>query len=244
MLDMAAAVTPIGLFFGRIANFINGEFWGRPAPDFPYAVVFPHAGPVPRHPSQLYEAFGEGLCSSSSWPSRCACFGFRRPGLLGGIFVLGYAIARIVCEFFREPDEQLGFLFGSSVQALSGGITMGMLLSLPMALLGTAVIVGCLRGCTQPRPVRRREPALRDTFGSMIALDGPMTVERYMEPVPPALLRHPRSARRGTATSPPRPEISQMFGELIGAMDDRDLARHGPARPRPTSSSSDRGAAR
>ena len=61
MLDLASTVAPLGLFFGRIANFINGEFWGRPAPDFPYAVVFPHAGPLPRHPSQLYEAFGEGL---------------------------------------------------------------------------------------------------------------------------------------------------------------------------------------
>jgi phosphatidylglycerol:prolipoprotein diacylglycerol transferase len=71
--------------------------------------------------------------------------------LLGGIFILGYAVARIVCEFFREPDEQLGFLFGESVQALSGGITMGMLLSIPMALLGIAVIVIAMRGATQSR---------------------------------------------------------------------------------------------
>jgi phosphatidylglycerol:prolipoprotein diacylglycerol transferase len=157
MLDMAAVVTPIGLFFGRIANFINGELWGRPAPDFPYAVVFPHAGPVPRHPSQLYEAFAEGLVLFiiMAWAARR--FGFRRPGLLGGIFVLGYAIARIICEFFREPDEQLGFLFGSSVRALGGGITMGMLLSLPMALVGAAFIWMAARGRTRPAP--RPEPA-------------------------------------------------------------------------------------
>ncbi|MFD2228292.1 prolipoprotein diacylglyceryl transferase, partial [Microvirga arabica] len=141
ILDMAAVVTPIGLFFGRIANFINGELWGRPAPDFPYAVVFPHAGPVPRHPSQLYEAFGEGLILFIVMAFAARRFGFRRPGLLGGIFVLGYALARIAAEFFREPDAQLGFLFGSSVEALGGGITMGMLLSIPMALVGVGAIV-------------------------------------------------------------------------------------------------------
>ncbi|HEV2563539.1 MAG TPA: prolipoprotein diacylglyceryl transferase [Microvirga sp.] len=152
MLDMAAVVTPIGLFFGRIANFINGELWGRPAPDFPYAVVFPHAGPEPRHPSQLYEAFGEGLILFIIMVIAARRFGFRRPGLLGGIFVLGYAVARISAEFFREPDAQLGFLFGSSVQALSGGITMGMLLSVPMALFGAGFIVMAVRGYTRPRP--------------------------------------------------------------------------------------------
>lgn len=150
MLDMAAVVTPIGLFFGRIANFINGELWGRPAPDFPYAVVFPHAGPLPRHPSQLYEAFGEGLVLFIVMAIAARTFGFRRPGLLGGIFVLGYAIARIVCEFFREPDAQLGFLFGSSVEGLGGGITMGMLLSVPMALVGAIFIVMAARGHTRP----------------------------------------------------------------------------------------------
>jgi phosphatidylglycerol:prolipoprotein diacylglycerol transferase len=157
MLDMAAVVTPIGLFFGRIANFINGELWGRPAPDVPYAVVFPHAGPVPRHPSQLYEAFSEGLVLFivMAWAARR--FGFRRPGLLGGIFVLGYAVARIGCEFFREPDEQLGFLFGASIGALGGGITMGMVLSLPMALVGAVFIWMAARGYTRPSP--RPEPA-------------------------------------------------------------------------------------
>jgi phosphatidylglycerol:prolipoprotein diacylglycerol transferase len=151
MLDMAAVVTPIGLFFGRIANFINGELWGRPAPDFPYAVVFPHAGPVPRHPSQLYEAFGEGLVLFVILAFAVRRFGFHRPGLIGGLFVLGYAVARIVCEFFREPDAQLGFLFGSSVGALGGGVTMGMVLSVPMAVLGACLIGLARRGLTRPR---------------------------------------------------------------------------------------------
>jgi phosphatidylglycerol---prolipoprotein diacylglyceryl transferase len=143
MLDLAAVVAPIGLFFGRIANFVNGELWGRPAPDFPYAVVFPHAGPVPRHPSQLYEALGEGLILFIVMAIAARRFGFARPGLLGGLFVLGYAVARIVCEFFREPDEQLVFLFG--------GATMGQLLSLPMALVGAGAIALALSGVTRPR---------------------------------------------------------------------------------------------
>ena len=153
MLDLAAVVTPIGLFFGRVANFINGELWGRPAPDFPYAFVFPEAGPVPRHASQLYEAFGEGLVLFLVMAMAMRRFGFRRPGLLGGLFVFGYALARIICEFFREPDPQLGFLFGSSIEALGGGITMGMLLSIPMALVGAIAIWLAARGFTRPPPL-------------------------------------------------------------------------------------------
>jgi phosphatidylglycerol:prolipoprotein diacylglycerol transferase len=143
MLDVAAVVTPIGLFTGRIANFVNGELWGRPAPDLPWGVVFPMGGDVPRHPSQLYEAFAEGLVLLAIMAVAARIFGFRRPGLLGGIFVAGYAIARIVCEFFREPDAQLGFLFG--------GTTMGQLLSVPMAIVGMAVIVMAARGWTRSR---------------------------------------------------------------------------------------------
>ncbi|HEU4519680.1 MAG TPA: prolipoprotein diacylglyceryl transferase [Microvirga sp.] len=151
LLDMAAVVTPIGLFFGRIANFINGELWGRVAPDFPYAVVFPYAGPLPRHPSQLYEAFAEGLVLFVVLAVAVRRVGFHRPGLIGGLFVFGYAVARIVCEFFREPDPQLGFLFGSSVEALGGGVTMGMLLSVPMAIVGATAMVLAARGATRPR---------------------------------------------------------------------------------------------
>jgi phosphatidylglycerol---prolipoprotein diacylglyceryl transferase len=155
LLDMAAVVTPIGLFFGRIANFINGELWGRVAPDFPYAVVFPYAGPLPRHPSQLYEAFAEGLVLFVVLAVAVRRVGFHRPGLIGGLFVFGYAVARILCEFFREPDPQLGFLFGSSVEALGGGVTMGMLLSVPMAIVGAAAMVLAARGATRPRALAR-----------------------------------------------------------------------------------------
>jgi phosphatidylglycerol:prolipoprotein diacylglycerol transferase len=106
---------------------------------------------VPRHPSQLYEALGEGLVLFLVMLWAVRRFGFRRPGLLGGTFVLGYAVARILCEFFREPDSQLGFLFGSSVGALGGGVTMGMLLSIPMALVGAIAIWLAARGATRPR---------------------------------------------------------------------------------------------
>ncbi|WP_232628452.1 prolipoprotein diacylglyceryl transferase [Methylobacterium sp. Leaf118] len=164
LLDIAAVVVPIGLFFGRIANFVNGELWGRPAPDFPYAVVFPTGGDVPRYPSQLFEAATEGLVLFVVMAFAVRRFGFRRPGLLGGIFVLGYAIARTFCEFFREPDRQLGFLFGQEVGALGGGITMGMLLCLPMAIAGLGAIVLAARGVTRPR---REGPEIQAEAGQI-----------------------------------------------------------------------------
>ena len=122
--DLAAAVAPLGLLLGRVANFINGELWGRPT-DVPWAVVFPHAGPEPRHPSQLYEAVLEGLVLLAV--TQALAWRPRRPehaGRIGGAFLVGYALARVVVELFREPDAQLGFLLG--------GLTMGQLLSLPM----------------------------------------------------------------------------------------------------------------
>ncbi|WP_183751966.1 prolipoprotein diacylglyceryl transferase [Pseudochelatococcus contaminans] len=144
LFDVAATVAPIGIFFGRIANFINGELWGRPAPDLPFAMVFPHGGPLPRHPSQLYEAFAEGLLLFILLAVVVRIVGFRRPGLVTGVFAVGYAVARSVCEFFREPDPQLGFLFGTQVSALEGGITMGMVLSLPLLIAGIWLIVRAL----------------------------------------------------------------------------------------------------
>ncbi|MDO9426633.1 MAG: prolipoprotein diacylglyceryl transferase [Methylobacterium sp.] len=145
LFDLAAVTVPIGLFFGRIANFVNGELWGRIAPDFDYAVVFPSGGPLPRHPSQLYEAATEGALLFGVMAVAVRIFGFRKPGLLSGVFVLGYALARTFCEFFREPDRQLGYLFGTEGWA-TGGITMGMLLCLPMALVGLVTIVLAARG--------------------------------------------------------------------------------------------------
>jgi len=132
LFDLAATVAPLGLMLGRIANFINGELWGRVA-DVPWAVVFPHGGPFARHPSQLYEAATEGLLLLIVLAVLVRRVGYHRPGLITGVFGAGYALARIGCEFFREPDAQLGFLFG-------GFATMGMLLSLPMLAVGLWLI--------------------------------------------------------------------------------------------------------
>ncbi|MHC2108493.1 MULTISPECIES: prolipoprotein diacylglyceryl transferase [unclassified Methylobacterium] len=151
LLDIGAVVVPIGLFFGRIANFVNGELWGRVAPDFAYAIVFPTGGPLPRHPSQLYEAATEGLLLFIVMALSVRRFGFRKPGLLGGIFVFGYALARTICEFFREPDRQLGFLFGDHLGPMGGGVTMGMLLCVPMMIVGLTYIVLAATGRTRPR---------------------------------------------------------------------------------------------
>jgi len=134
--DLCCCVAPIGLFLGRLANFIKPELWGRPA-DVPWAMVFPGAEPEPRHPSQLYEAGLEGLALGLVMALAVRAGAFRRPGLTSGLFLVGYALARIACEFFREPDPQLGFLFG--------GATMGMLLSAPLALAGGALIIFALR---------------------------------------------------------------------------------------------------
>ncbi len=143
---VTCAVGPIGLFLGRIANFINGELWGRPA-DVPWAMVFPNGGPLPRHPSQLYEAALEGLMLFGILAVLVRAGALKRPGLITGVFALGYGVARSTAEFFREPDAQLGFLWG--------GLTMGMLLSLPMILAGLVMIANALRTpahAAQPQP--------------------------------------------------------------------------------------------
>jgi phosphatidylglycerol---prolipoprotein diacylglyceryl transferase len=119
---------PIGLFFGRVANFINGELWGRVS-DVPWAMVFPHAGPEPRHPSQLYQAGLEGLALFTLLMVLVSRPAIRaRRGFVAGAFLAGYGVARLVGELFRQPDAHLGFLFA--------GLTMGQVLSLPMILVG------------------------------------------------------------------------------------------------------------
>jgi len=134
--DLTCAVGPIGLFLGRIANFINGELWGRPT-DVPWAMVFPTGGPIPRHPSQLYEATLEGLVLLIVLAVMIRMGALKRPGLIIGAFATLYAIARSTCEFFREPDAQLGFLWG--------GATMGQLLSIPLFIAGLAFIAYALK---------------------------------------------------------------------------------------------------
>jgi phosphatidylglycerol---prolipoprotein diacylglyceryl transferase len=126
--DRVAPVVPIGLFLGRCANFINGELWGRVS-DVPWAMVFPTGGAEPRHPSQLYQAALEGavLFALLQWAVRQERLRARR-GFIVGLFLLGYGVARIAGEFFREPDAHLGFLLGV--------VTMGQVLSVPMVLAG------------------------------------------------------------------------------------------------------------
>jgi phosphatidylglycerol:prolipoprotein diacylglycerol transferase len=126
--DIIACVAPIGLFFGRIANFINGELFGRPS-DVSWAVLFPRGPETPRHPSQLYEAALEGIVLFAIlWFVWNKTPLKKRPGAVIGIFLIGYGVSRIIVEFFREPDAHLGFIMA--------GITMGQILSLPMILAG------------------------------------------------------------------------------------------------------------
>jgi phosphatidylglycerol:prolipoprotein diacylglycerol transferase len=132
LADVIAATAPIGLLLGRIANFINGELWGRET-DVPWGVIFPHAGPNPRHPSQLYEAFLEGFvllivlsCLVLVWRSRW------RVGLTSGAFLIGYSLSRMAVETVRQPDDYIGLLVFDS--------TWGQWLSIPMLLFGVYMI--------------------------------------------------------------------------------------------------------
>ncbi|MGQ0657081.1 MAG: prolipoprotein diacylglyceryl transferase [Chromatiales bacterium] len=131
MADFVAPAGPPALFFGRIANFINGELWGAPT-SLPWGMVFPHVDAQPRHPSQLYEAALEGLVLFvvlwlySRKP--------RPPGSVIGLALLGYGLIRVLIEFVREPDGHLGYLAG-------GWLTMGQVLSLPMILIGAVLLI-------------------------------------------------------------------------------------------------------
>lgn len=132
LTDIVACVVPIGLFFGRVANFINGELFGR-VTSGPLGMVFPGGGLLPRHPSQLYEAALEGLVLGLVllfFVHRAAIR--ARPGLLTGMFIAGYGLARFTIEFFREPDPQIGYI--------ADWLTMGQILSLPMVIGGGALV--------------------------------------------------------------------------------------------------------
>ncbi len=130
--DLVSCAVPLGLFFGRIANFINGELFGR-VTNVPWAMTFPHGGPLPRHPSQLYEAVLEGivlfaLLAWLAWHKGA----LQKPGMLTGVYLLGYALARALIELVRQPDLQIGFL--------PLGTTIGQWLSVPMLLGGMYLI--------------------------------------------------------------------------------------------------------
>lgn len=143
MIDTVAAAVPVGLLLGRIANFINGELWGRPT-DASVAMIFPtDPEQLPRHPSQLYQAALEGL--ALFFVLLILVWAFRKlktPGFVAGAFIAGYGVARIVVEFFRSPDAHIGYLAGT------GWLTMGMVLSLPMVLAGLWIMASA-RGRAQ-----------------------------------------------------------------------------------------------
>ena len=133
LIDVIAPSVTFGLFLGRLANFVNGELYGRTA-DVAWAIVFPAGGPEPRHPSQLYEAGLEGI--GLFLLLRLLTHRYHKlatPGFVSGAFAAGYGTARTIAEFFREPDIQIGYL--------AGGLTMGMLLSIPMILAGVALML-------------------------------------------------------------------------------------------------------
>ena len=131
--DLGVIGAPLGLFFGRCANFINGELWGKPT-NLPWGVMFETGGAVYRHPSQLYEALLEGLLMFAILYVLSRKYPPRPQGTFIGTFLMLYGIFRFVVEFVRVPDEQLGYLFGSF-------ITMGQLLSLPLVVFGIVVLV-------------------------------------------------------------------------------------------------------
>ncbi len=133
-LDLLGAIAPIGIFLVRIANFINGELFGRET-NLPWGIIFPKGGDVPRHPSQLYEALLEGLILFLLIRYIThIIYGFRKPGLVAGIFAIGYAISRILVETVRLPDANKGYLYGD-------WLTFGMILSAPMLIIGIGLII-------------------------------------------------------------------------------------------------------
>ncbi|MBY5993501.1 prolipoprotein diacylglyceryl transferase [Ferrimonas balearica] len=127
--DLIAPTVPIGLGLGRVGNFINAELWGRTT-DAPWGIVFPGAGPLPRHPSQLYEAFLEGLVLFlvMQWYMKRT----DKPGALAGLFLVGYGVSRFLVEFVREPDAHMSLYLG---------FTMGQLLTLPMLVFGAYLML-------------------------------------------------------------------------------------------------------
>jgi phosphatidylglycerol:prolipoprotein diacylglycerol transferase len=137
VFDFTAPLPGVGLFCGRIGNFINGELWGRPT-DVPWAMIFPGApDALPRHPSQIYEAVLEGLLVFVVLTTAARGGALCRPGLIAGGFGVLYGLARIASEFFRDPDPVL--------EDLGGGLTMGMALSAPMVAIGLGLIACSLR---------------------------------------------------------------------------------------------------
>ncbi len=142
VFDLASLAAPIGIFLGRLANFIKPELWGRPT-DVPWAIIFPGSDGLPRHPSQIYEALLEGLAIFIVLILAARAGVLRRPGLIAGAFGALYGAARIFSEFYRDPDPRL--------EDLGQGLTMGMVLSAPLIVVGLALIAWSLRGAAGGR---------------------------------------------------------------------------------------------
>jgi phosphatidylglycerol:prolipoprotein diacylglycerol transferase len=144
LIDVIGASVPPGILLVRLANFINGELWGKPT-DLPWGIAFPAAGPEPRHPTQLYEGLLEGfalfllLLFLTHRQKR-----LREPGFVAGAFAAWYGAARVLIEFVRVPDEQIGYLWGP--------LTLGMLLSIPMFLAGLGLMIWAARRPVESRP--------------------------------------------------------------------------------------------
>ena len=202
--DVTCLVGPIGLLLGRIANFINGELWGRPT-DVPWAMVFPGGGRLPRHPSQLYEAGLEGLVLFAVLALLVRAGALRRPGLIIGVFALGYGIARTACELFREPDAQLGFLWG--------GLTMGMILSVPLMLVGAGFIAYAWRRRTERSP--QLPTGHRSSKPRSAAVSSPPgrcrspSIWHWRSPIPSKAITSSVIRSASPATSSPRPRSTK-----------------------------------
>ena len=209
LADIIGCAAPIGLFLGRIANFINGELYGRATDgeSVPWAMVFPGGGPAARHPSQIYEALLEGLLLFVVLFLFVRRGALQRTGLLSGVFMIGYGLARMFVELFREPDQHLGFILP--------GVSMGQ----PLV---PAHAAGRHRSCLVVAP-RQGLTAAAASLARRIRAQGPISVADFMAEV----LTHPRhgyyttrdpfgAARPDGGDFTTAPEISQMFGELIG----------------------------